>query len=275
MLEQYLDDLCEGVTTGKWHADGMTADQLSRAADAMFYKIKSTGLQPSLFAVLHKPGNSEVKEINDDWKLLQYKGDEASRELITEFLQGLALRYFRGPTPLHDSIMQRAGKILGTSIEFKHFFNDAYARIIEIKRDGRDGYLYWQPLVIRNPARLDLAKTDFSSKVLRENVPDNDAAQVAVVLFQIFKEDAHRQHLNIIKQVLNNESVRFAITRKGDSPYVSSGFPLAAVPLSGDHAAAVPGWLIKDVSLTIGAVDYRFFIAAGTLSESRTTARAG
>lgn len=272
MLEQYLDDLSEEITAQPWHRDGMTAPQLEQAAETMSFKLKSIGLQPSLFAVLHKPSGPNVSVIDDTWKLVHYEGEESSRSLVTELLQGLALKQLRKSTPEHETIMRRAGKLLGINIEFKHFFNDAYARVVEIKRDGKDGYLFWQPLIMRNPEFLARARSGFSSTLLRKIPQAEDTLDVGVVIFQINKDDAHRCHLNTIKQVLNNEKIRFAFAGKGVPAYVSNGFPLRIEQIDAQSWPADTGWLIREAKIPFGDREFRFLIAAETLTENRTTA---
>jgi len=243
-LEQYLDDLSEDMCDFPWSPQGVEAKALRAAGETMLVKLKSTGLKPIVATVLHKPGGADVTELNADWNLLLPAGNASSALLLTEYLKTLAKRRYLRSYSGNDTLIEQASLLLGLSMELKYFFDDAYARVIETRRDGRESYLYWQPLFLRNPVLLAELRKNLSNPVLRQSPSERDVLQIGGVLYQFFKEDIKPCFLSILKQVLTRENVKFAIVGADGDCFVSNGFPLGADAVKSGIVPSMPGWLI-------------------------------
>ncbi len=268
MLEQFLDEQSETMSNWVWNSDGISSSQLQTAADSMAIRFKSIGLQPEIVGVLHKPGGASMTMPADNCRLVHFQGRPTERPVVEEILRILAMKYYDRMFPGSQEVIREAGKLFGTSIEVKYFYNDAYARIIEVKRDGREGFLYWQPLLLRNPELLARARADFSGPMLRANPSNEDILQIGVVVFLIFRDELKKSSLNLLKQVLTSDKVKFAITGNGNAPFVSAGFPLPAEKLGQNSQSDLPGWLIKKTSLNVENCHYQLWVAAETWSGS-------
>ncbi len=190
--------------------------------------LQRIGLLPSLFAVLHKPGGVDESSINEQWKLVAYDGSETLRNLVEQFLQVCALRYYSSWSSCNrilDGFRSQLPLITGSGILFIHFYNDLHARVSLIKRNGVEEYLYWQPILQRNRAEFLQLRQSFTSDILRQKPDAGLILQSGILFCTIPRESVLAAHLNTLKSILEYEAVEYAIIEEGKPGFFSAGFP--------------------------------------------------
>lgn len=268
MLEQFLDEQSEAMSVFPWNPDGISDSQLQTAADAMKVRLRSIGLQPEIAGILHKPGGASMTLPDDTWRLVHFQGRASEYPIVEEFLRIMAAKYYNRAFPEEKEAVREAGKLFGASIDSRYFIDEGYAHIVAIKRDGREGFLYWQPLLLRNPELLAKARADFSGPMLRANPSDHDILQIGGLICLIFSDELKKCSMSILKQFLGSEKAIFAITGNGSAPFVSAGFPVAAEKLAQVTENVLPGWLIRKTGIKVSGQDYQLWIAVETWSGS-------
>lgn len=267
MLEQFLDDLSEETADScSWSENGAAVDDFSSAASGMLVRLKSSGLEPSLFGVFHKPGGKENTAPGDGWKLVEFSGPEDSRKPLEELLKYSVWKYYLDHW-IKPDCMPEIEKILGSGMDFRFFYTDAHARVVEIKRDGVDGYLYWQPLLMRNRQVIQNPGANFSSAMLRQKPPPGVILQTGAVLCIIDKNRVRRAHLATVRETLRREKIEFAFAGDADGGYVSDGFPVPVGRLLGGEVRAPEGWYIAEGKVNAENREHRVFLATKTLQK--------
>lgn len=266
VFEQYIDALCENLAAANdWNPRGATAASLTVAADEMLVKLQTSGLNPEFFAVLHKPGGEESKNITPDWKLVSYSGKSQLESLSFKFLRLLALRLYTSRMPDTDTFMKKVSVILGISVPFRPFYNDYHARLTEAHIDGNDCYLFWQPILLRDPKLHKAALVDFNGAGLRHIPTEKEVLQIGAIMCAFKKSSVHDNFLRFLVPLLEGEGLNFAL--RGGVKYVSPGFPVAAGLNVNNGLPSLSGWYFSEIPINNGSQSSRLLLAVETLPE--------
>ncbi len=266
VFEQYVDALCENMAAANaWNQSGAPAASLKAAADEMLVKLQASGLSPELFAVMHKPGGAESKIINSDWKLVSYSGRPQLEQLVLDFLRLLALRLYTGKVPDTEDFMKKVSIILGINMRFWPFYNDAHARLTDGYIEGNECYIFWQPVLLRDPKLQREALVDFKSSGLRRVPSEKEVLQVGAIMCAFKKTSVHENFLRFLAPLLEGEGLKFAL--HGGMEYVSAGFPAAARLNVNDGLPSLPGWYFSEIPINNGSQSSRLLLAIETLPE--------
>ena len=271
VFEQYVDTLCENLTSANvWSIHGVTSTSLAAAANEMQIKLQSSGLQPELFAVLHKPGGAEIASITPDWKLVSYSGKAQFESFILKFLRLLALRFYTGKVPDTEEFMKRVSLDLGINMRFWPFYNDAHARLADGNIDGNDCYFFWQPLLLRDPKLLHVANSDFRGRELRRVPSEEEVLQVGAVMCAFRKSNVHDNFFRFLVPLLEGEGLNFAL--RGGLEYTSAGFPVPAAASFnvGGEPLSLPGWYFSEIPIKNGSESSSLVLAIETLPEKNS-----
>lgn len=252
VLEQYLDNRSEELATEfAWNPGGVAADSLASAGARMYAELIEIGMQPTLFAILHKPGGEDRGKIEADWRLVNYHGPDSQKFVSEELMRFFAQRFYTG-WPRADQLSPFRDQIpllTGNATSFMHLFNDWHARVVLIKRFGVEEYLYWQPIFMRNTKAFAAIDHKFSGNVLRRRPAPDLLIQIGVMLCIIPKEHAFKSHLAILHNILRYEPVEFAILEKSQPPRFSDGFPDACKSELASPAFNIPGWYVTSTAI--------------------------
>ena len=266
VFEQYVDSLCEKMAaTLPWAASGTPAAPLQAAAEEMQVKLRSSGLHPEIFAVLHKPGGPEIDSITPDWKLISYSGTAQLEPLILRFLSLLALRFYTGEVPDTVNLMREASVVLGINMRFWPFYNDGHARMNGAHINGNDCYLFWQPLLLRDPALRREAELNFKGPVLRQIPSEKQVLQVGAIMCAFKKSSVHENFIRFLVPLLESEGVRFVLRSQGQC--FSAGFPLPVGAVANGNMPSLPGWFFTEIPIQNGSQSSQLVLAIETMPE--------
>ncbi len=266
VFEQYIDMLCEKLAAANtWNTQGASPVSLATAADEMLARLKSSGLQPELFAVLHKPGGAKSGGLTSEWRLVSYSGKPQLETLVLRFLRLLALRFYTGKLPETEDFMKKVALTLGVNMRFWPFYNDAHAKLADGHIDGSDCYIFWQPILLRDPKLQREAMADLCGPVLRRTPADEEILQIGAIICAFKKSSVHENFLRFLVPLLESEEVKFAL--RGSLERVSTGFPLS-VGLSGNtDLPFLPGWFFSEVPINNGSQSSQLILAIETLPQ--------
>ncbi len=266
VFEQYVDALSENMAAANaWNPSGATAASLKVAADEMLVKLQASGLSPELFAVLHKPGGAESQSITPDWKLVSYYGKPQLEKLVLDFLRLLALRLYTGKVPDTENFMKKAAIMLGINMRFWPFYNDAHARLADGHIEGSDCYIFWQPILLRDPELRRRAMIDFNGTGLRRVVSRKEVLQIGAIMCAFKKSSVHDNFLRFLVPLLESEGLKFSL--RGGAKHVSAGFPAAAGLVAAGSLPSLPGWHFSEILINNGSQSSQLVLAIETLPE--------
>lgn len=247
MLEEVLQQESDMIVNRlNWSDSGVSSDSLRVSASQMMGNLKTVGLIPTQMAVLHKPGGSSTQEIANDWQLVFFKGLQSNEEICQDLLQKFAKTVCRGGYQSIKEIRGRLPLLLGLNIGMAFLYNDLHARVTSIKRLGVEEFLYWQPLLLRNPDyKLDLKKD--LAKSLRSRPPPEAILPVGTLLLTIEMAHVHKQFLSILKQIFKIDKVSYAVRTESGEVSASPDFPIPSseIGMTG-KLPVVEGWRISD-----------------------------
>jgi len=243
VFEEYIENLSERISQDFiWSSSGVTAEQLKSAGDDAYRQMVKDGFEPVLFAILHKPGGSEAKIPDEDWRLVNFYGVESQKDAAEALSRQFALKYYAGwPDVRH--LQDKFQQLLGTGMSFMHLYNDMHARVSPIKRQGREEYYFWQPVYLRNGEKYAEVMREFSSQKVRSRPGEDAVLQVGTFMCIVPKPAVFKNYQQTLINILDSEPVEFAFRYKSDVTYVSGGFPVAPSELTRlSGAADVYGW---------------------------------
>lgn len=264
ILEQFLDNRSEELAGEfAWNPSGVPADALASAGAKMFADLSGSGIQPSLFAVLHKPGGEDRAQIEPDWELVKYHGPDSQRFVSEELMRQFAQRFYKGwPTTVQLSHFRDQIPLLtGNAVSFMHLFNDLHARVVLIKRFGVEEYFYWQPILMRNNKAFAASGNAFSGDVLRRRPGPDLLIQVGVIMCVIPREHVIKSHLVTLFNILRYEQVEYAIVAKSQPPRFSKGFPDSGKANLATSVIEIPGWYVTTTSIAQSGDQVRLVLA--------------
>ncbi len=246
IFEEFIDKLCEQTSDELgWNEEGISADSLKASGHRMYQILLETGLEPSMFAVLHKPGGAKERKMNDSWKLVTYSGPESQREISQELMRYFALRYYKG-WPNVSHIMDRVNKVLGTGMTFMHLYNDLHARVASLKPKGNEEYFYWQPLYLRNPEKYGHKRDEMTSEDVRKMPTEDALLQAGIFMCIVPKERVLAAHGKTIARILSSEPIEFAIFSQSGASRLSNGFPMAEGEWGyNKQVSQLAGWVFR------------------------------
>lgn len=265
VFEQYIDNLSEEVAAGLgWNESGVGSDVLASAASGLYSRFVAEGLRPSLFAVLHKPGGQNIATFTPGWRLVSFHGPASLQMVTEELLKFCALRFYSGwqPPAMLAHFIDKVPLLTGNSMPFMFFFNDMFARICPIKRLGREEYLYWQPLFIRNNQKFFADKDLFAGDTLRRRPGPDILLQVGALMCIFPKAAVFKNHLANVVKILEYEPVEFAVIRKTQPVTYSAGFPIELQETATDLIEKqMPGWYTSSVVAKVEGEQAKLIIA--------------
>jgi class 3 adenylate cyclase len=262
LLEQYLDDLCESTSKEiNWNKSGISAEQTKNQGEKIKRQLDAAGLKQQIFAVLHKPGDNTVAKPDDSWKIVNYQGNPDYGPLYCELLQTLLRTIFMPGWPDLPHVRSQMPLLMGSNMAISHIYLELYARLVPIQRSGVDEYFYWQPLMIRNQARieklthvprLDMRKHQQESA---DYILNNGA-----ILCIFARSTADENQIEPLKNLLDRQKLSYAVVRSDNTIVaVTSPFAPKTVAYNSENSPA-EGWYTISTTIRLGKSSYRVFI---------------
>jgi len=229
ILEEFLQFESDQIAAHlAWNDSGISSDSFKSSVEQSLGKIQSAGISPLQFAALHKPGGIEVDQISGNWKIVKFIGKPELHNDCETLLQRLMQVITSRKYESFEKFQDKLPSLIGLRMEISNFFNDLHARVINVKRLGRDEYLYWQPIFIKNPKfQVDLKKVNLAQFLKQKPGPDAILG-VGTVLFNFDIHQVKAAFFKMLCRVFENDGVEFAIVFDKGKSLVSKGFPIAA-----------------------------------------------
>jgi len=260
LLEQYLDDSIENAAKLlSWNKSGTDRESVQALAESLTQKFDADGLPQTVFSVLHKPGGNQNFKPDSSWQLVKHRGKPEYEESYAELLRMLTeSALIRGWPPM-DSLKEKLPMLLGSSMVLTNIFYDMHARVIPVKISGSDEYFYWQPILMRNHEKLAQLE-----KIPRFDLRDPPAGDfivnIGAIMVLISRETIKNSPLAILKNLLNRESIDYAVIAE-------NGSMVAATSLFAGHKLSFEGtppsiadWHIVSSHANLGNSKYRVYI---------------
>ena len=258
-LVQYQADKIAARLTYKTNGVGRT--DLKKSTTYMLEALKNVGLEPDKFILFHKPGGNKENTPDKDWKIIQKKGIKNLtfyRELMAYCLTKLTGQRYEPPIDLE----KRFPNLLGMNNDRVYFYNDIHARATRVSMNGIFKYIYWQPLLIRNPdIDLDHVKDNKLPQVLKSRDYKGILNIAGAILLTVKISEVEEKLLNIIKEIIKQDKLEFAIVDENSKIRKSSGFPATKSNLNSlEHASQGSKWVIKSLNLKIQGKSLKIYV---------------
>jgi class 3 adenylate cyclase len=263
LLEEFLQQESDAITSRiAWSEVGISSGALLMSSQQMLDNLTGLDLSPTQFAVLHKPGGSSTVEISPDWDLLIFKGRQSNESLCRDLLQRFVKSLISRRLVSVEDIRNRLSALVGLNLEMMYMYNDLHARASVIQREGIEEYLYWQPLLLRNPKfSPDLRQAD-AAKLLRSRIHDKAVLPVGALLLTLKSSEVGKSFVNILSKVFEFDQVEYAIIDDNGLKAISKNFPLSAESLNmSGNPPELAGWAVDDRQRVFDDKRYRVFVA--------------
>ncbi len=227
LLEDYLDGLTEKYSDEiPWNKNGIASSSLLKMSDSVFKSLSSIHLTPSVYMCLHKPGDFTYRVPDENWQLIRSIGAGPQENEYLELLRLLAKkRYFSG---YHDltAFVPHLPFLIGKEVEATHLYNDMVARIIPIKRMGKDELLYWRPIFKWNPAKRPPKRINSDQYNIGSQAGPDAVIQVGI-LFILFPRSVEEGKLaNLFLATAQEIGIEILVKDKsGNVIGKTNGFP--------------------------------------------------
>ncbi|MEW6710471.1 MAG: adenylate/guanylate cyclase domain-containing protein, partial [Candidatus Riflebacteria bacterium] len=263
ILEEFLQFESDKISANlTWSDDGVSSESFRLSVEHSLEIIKSAGISPLQFAALHKPGGIEIGKIADDWKIVKFIGKPELKNdcetLLQRLMQVVASRDYEH----FEEFQDKMPSLIGLRMEIDYLFNDLHARVLNVKRLGRDEYLYWQPIFIKNPNfQVDLKQVNLV-KFLKQKPGPDAILGVGTVLFNFDIHQVKAAFFKMLCRVFENDGVEFAIVFDKGKSLVSKEFPIAAEIL--DYNGSIIGpenWIFSQRYSQFEAKKFKIILA--------------
>ncbi|EKD84310.1 MAG: hypothetical protein ACD_39C00115G0001, partial [uncultured bacterium] len=268
LLEQYFDDVCEKASKAiNWSMNGASADELKTKSKWIKQQLDAAGLEQTIFAVLHKPGNNQHVTPDESWRLINYHGKPEFAETFAELLRKLTESSLMGGWPSIAHLKEKMPLILGSNMNLVHIYLDMHARVVQLKVGGVDEYFYWQPILIRDQKKLQqnqmLPRLD-----LKYADANNYVTNIGAILCMIKRETAQNNHLETLKNMLNREQVKYSVIAE-NSMTVTDTYPFTGRQFKyADPPPIIDGWHVISSIVSLGSHKYQIYLGK-KLTESK------
>lgn len=260
LLEQYLDKICEKAShDAGWNRQGLSSEVTASQAASISNSLQIAGLKPSVFAVVHKPGDHQIFIPDKNWKSVAYQGALEFKEIYEELLKKLLeSAYLRG-WPDTGKIREYMPLIMGSNMVLSHIYLELYAKVTQINRAGIDEYFYWQPLAIRNQKKIKQAKS-LPRIDVRSKGTENYILNTGAILCIFEKSLADANQLVPLHSLLEHMQLSYATVAENSTIIAATG-PFVNQPLSfHDAGKSITGWHITSTVIELGNRNYRVFL---------------
>ncbi|MBU1107671.1 MAG: HAMP domain-containing protein [Candidatus Riflebacteria bacterium] len=260
LLEQLLDDLCEGSSkTMTWNSNGISAEELKTNTDRIKKQLNEAGLEQTVYAVMHKPGNNLAAKPNNDWRLISYQGNPDFEKYYSELLLKLTECNFTWGWPSIADVKDKMPLILGSNMSIGHIHQDMHARVVQIKRGGDDEYFYWQPLFIRNLKKLAQFKNP-PRLDLRYKESEDYIVNVGAILCILDRKTVQENHLVALKNLLKQEQVSYAIVSENNKKIAETTPFTDLKPEFNVSLPKIENWHVISLPVELGQQKYRVYL---------------
>ncbi|MFZ5950654.1 MAG: adenylate/guanylate cyclase domain-containing protein, partial [Candidatus Rifleibacteriota bacterium] len=247
ILEEFLQFESDQIATRlKWSDSGVSSESFRNSVDNSLEILKSAGIMPLQFAALHKPGGKEIDRITDDWKIVRFLGKPELKNDCETLLQRLMLIVASRHYERFKEFQDKIPSLIGLRIEVDYLFNDLHARVQNIKRMGREEYIYWQPVFLQNPEfKVDLKQVNLAH-FLRQKPGPEAILGVGVVIFNFDINQVKSAFFKMLGKVFENDGTEYAIIFEKGNSLVSKGFPVATELLDYQNSFTGPNdWMFS------------------------------
>ncbi len=269
VLEDLLQFECDQISSRlQWNIHGSSDSAVLNSVDKMMSNLKGIGLEPNQLAALHLSGGSCTIKLHDYWRLenttlVKFIGNQSLFDEMKKLTERLIMRIVVRKYPEMDDMNASLPALTGMKMSMNVIYNDYHARVHNIKRMGKEEYMYWQPLLQRNPDY----KIDFNLEqpaIFLRKEPTKSAMLCIGSIFMTFPiEQIKKRRFEILGKTLNNTGIEYAIITDSGEVYSSDKFPLPAEKLSfsGKGDVRISQWLFQERFSQHDGVRYRVIVA--------------
>ncbi|MGM0600679.1 MAG: adenylate/guanylate cyclase domain-containing protein [Candidatus Rifleibacteriota bacterium] len=227
LIEEFLQQQADAIADRlKYDQKGVSKADLKKSTDQMIEVLEQAGVKPSRLVLLHKPGGTDQLAPDKGWQIVLNKGKK-EEFFYRELLVKLTARLIGKP---YDSVIdfdEKLSKLIGVHRDAEFLYNDLHARATRVSINNISEYLYWQPILIRNPnLSLKHVKDDELAQVLKNQDYKDVLFTAGAILLTIKNEYVEKNLLKIIKEIIKHDRLEFAIIDEENKIEKSSGFPL-------------------------------------------------
>lgn len=260
LVQHESDRIAQSLT---WRETGVERQELETGVDIVLKKLRTAGLEPTQFAALHKPGNKFQQLPQPNWQLIKFLGNPEHKELCEKILIKFLFPIEGLSYPQMGDLQNLMPHIVGVNMDILHLYNDMHARVFEIKRNGIDEYLYWQPILLRKP--------DFTVKWNEVNVPDflrgrprnEHVQQVGIILMNFTSLNVRENFFQTLCETLKNDGLEYLVLLENGQRLCSENFPIAANSISFNQALNMPPqYISKELFSRFEDENFRLLLAA-------------
>lgn len=262
LFEEFVQQQANKITDRlKYKVKGQNKIELKDSTAKMLKNLKAAGLKPDKFILFHKPGGNDHNKPDKNWKIIQNKGVKDIkfyRELLAYCSVKLTGSHYEPTMDLNKKLPN----LLGLNKSRGYFYNDLHARATRVSINGIFKYIYWQPLLIRNPS---ISLNQVEDHMLPQTLKNRDYKEIlsiaGAILMTVRIADVEEHLLKIVKEIIKQDKLEYAIVSENNQSQKSPEFPdLDKEKSFLNFSTPQYKWVIKNLKLKIKGKNLTLYV---------------